>query len=97
MKVVVTRANSGRFRASARNFCVFSHRKAMSFPARSSSTMVTPPAVPIPGMAGGEKAKATPCGSFANSRFRWAMMASYFSSGFFRSSQGLRVMKKKPL
>ena len=38
-----------------------------------------------------------PCGSFANSRFRWAMMASYFSSGFFRSSQGLRVMKKKPL
>ena len=37
----------------------------MSLPARSSRTMVTPPAVPMPGMAGGEKAKATPCGSFA--------------------------------
>ena len=36
----------------------------------------------MPGMAGGEKAKATPCGSFANSRLMWAMMASYFSSGF---------------
>ena len=69
----------------------------MSLPARSSTTMVTPPAVPMPGMAGGEKAKATPCGSFANSRFRWAMMASYFSSGFFRSCQGLSVMKKNPL
>jgi len=27
----------------------------------------------------------------------WAMMASYFSSGFFLSSHGSSVMKKNPL
>jgi hypothetical protein len=83
--------------AAARNFWVFSQRKLISLPARSSRIKVTPPAVPMPGMAGGEKAKAMPWGSLPNSRFRLAMMASYFSSGFFRSCQGLRVTKKKPL
>ena len=36
-------------------------------------------------------------GSFAISRFRWAMMASYCSSGLFRSFHSFRVTKKKPL
>ena len=37
----------------------------MSLPARSSRMNVTPPAVPTPWMAGGEKANAFPCGSLA--------------------------------
>ena len=94
---MVTRAISGRFFASSMNFCVFSHRKAMSLPERSSRMKVTPPEVPMPGMAGGEKAKATPWGIRPMRRLRLAMMASYFSSGLLRSCQGFRVMKKKLL
>ena len=37
----------------------------MSFPPRSSRTNVNPPEVPTPGIAGGEKLKAVPCGSLA--------------------------------
>ena len=37
----------------------------MSLPARSSRMKVTPPAVPTPGMAGGEKAKADALGHLA--------------------------------
>ncbi len=76
---------------------VFSHRKGMSLPERSCRMKVTPPAVPMPGMAGGEKAKATPCVIWLMRRLRFAMMAAYFSSGAVRSCQGLRVTKKKPL
>ena len=56
--VVKSNANSGRFRAAARNFSVFSARNAGSLPARSSSMNVTPADVPMPGMAGGENANA---------------------------------------
>ena len=69
----------------------------MSAPARSSRMNVKPPAVPTPGMAGGEKAKAMPSGSLLSSRFRWALMAAYCSSGFVRSSHGFSVTKKKAL
>ena len=69
----------------------------MSLPARSSRMNVTPPAVPTPWMAGGEKAKALPCGSWPSSRLRRAMMAGAFSSGRSRSDQSLSLMKKKPL
>ena len=62
---MVTRASSGRFRAAAMNFWVFSARKAISLPARSSRMKVTPPAVPTPWMAGGEKAKAFALGELA--------------------------------
>ena len=50
-----TRVASARRRGTC---SVFSARNAGSLPARSSSMNVTPPDVPMPGMAGGEKAKA---------------------------------------
>ncbi len=96
-KVVVARAISGRLVAAAMNFCVFWKRNAMSFPARSSSRKVTPPEVPMPGMAGGEKAKATPWGSLLSLAFSPAKRFPYFSSELFRSPQGFRVTKKNPL
>ena len=69
----------------------------MSLPARSSRMKVTPPEVPMPGMAGGGKAKPMAPGISRSSRFRWALMASYCSSGFLRFAQSSRVMKKKAL
>ncbi|MBV6506139.1 MAG: hypothetical protein ILNGONEN_01710 [Syntrophorhabdaceae bacterium] len=56
--------NSGLFLASVMNFLTFSVRKDRSLPERSSSTKVNPPAVPIPGIAGGENAKPMPSVSF---------------------------------
>ncbi len=94
---MVTLASSGRFRAASMNFCVFSARKPTSRPARSSSMKVTPPEVPIPWMAGGEKENAIPCGSRPSSRLRRAWMPATCSSGRFRSDHGFRAMKKKPL
>src|SRR2546430_17743639 len=53
-RVVKSRANSGRFRAAPRKCSAFSARNAGSLPERSSSMKVTPPDVPMPGIAGGE-------------------------------------------
>jgi hypothetical protein len=47
-KVVDTLASSGRFFAASMNLVVFSARKAMSLPARSSRMKVAPPEVPTP-------------------------------------------------
>ena len=96
-KVVVTPASSGRWRAASTNVRTFPARKAMSLPARSSSRKVTPPEVPTPGMAGGEKAKARAPGIRERAPLRRRLMASYFSSGALRSAQSWRVMKKKLL
>jgi hypothetical protein len=62
MSVVNILVSSGRLRAASRNVFVFSARKENSRPDRSSSMKVTPPAVPTPGIAGGENAKATASG-----------------------------------
>ena len=69
----------------------------MSFPDRSSRTKVAPPEVPTPGMAGGGKAKAMASVNPLSSRFRWSLMASYCSSGFFLAAHSSSVMKKKEL
>ena len=54
---------SGRLRAAAKNLVRLSARNWTSLPARSSRTNETPPAVPTPGIAGGEKLKTVPAGS----------------------------------
>ena len=69
----------------------------MSLPARSSSTNVKPPAVPMPGIDGGENAIALPSGILRSSALMWARMAPNFSSGLVRSDQGLKLTKKKAL
>src|SRR5438477_5408226 len=51
------------------NFCKFSARNPMSFPARSCNRKVTPPDVPTPGIAGGGNAKAIPSVKPASSLF----------------------------
>ena len=66
---------SGRLRAAAMNLFRLSDRNLTSPPERSSRMKVNPPEVPTPGMAGGEKPKATPSGSLLNSAFRRALMA----------------------
>ena len=76
---------------------MFSARKVTSLPARSCSTMVTPPEVPTPGMAGGGKAKPMASGIFAISLLMWLRMAMYCSSGWVRSDQFFSEMKKKVL
>jgi hypothetical protein len=56
---------------------------------------VAPPEVPMPGMAGGEKAK--PMAPLMPASF-WLMpllMVSYCSSGVLRAAHSSRVMKKK--
>ncbi len=88
-----TSENSGRLRAASRNLAVLSARNAGSLPARSSSMNVTPPAVPMPGTAGGAKAKACASGTPAIRRFRSRMMTSAVSPFLFRSSQGSRLTK----
>src|SRR5580692_3453317 len=57
INVVLTVPSSGRLRAAAKNLVKLSPRNLTSRPARSSSTNVTPPAVPTPGIAGGGEAK----------------------------------------
>ena len=54
LRPLARRGHEGRHGSRARN--------ATSLPARSSSMKVTPPAVPMPGIAGGGKANATPSG-----------------------------------
>ena len=58
---------------------------------------VTPPLVPIPGMAGGEKAKARAAAILENSTFTCLRIAWYCSSGAFRSFHSFSEMKKMPL
>ena len=69
----------------------------MSLPARSSRMKVTPPEVPTPMMAGGGKAKPMAPGMPAIFFEIDALIASYFSSGFFRLDHSSREMKKKAL
>ena len=87
----------GPLRAAARNFCRFSARNGRPLPERSSSTNVTPPEVPTPGIAGGGKAMPMAPGILANSRFKWSLMAVYCSSGFRRLAHSSKAMKKKLL
>ena len=93
VSVVKRRANSGRWRAAARNFVVFSARYSGSRPARSSSMKVTPPEVPMPGMTGGAKANAWASGTPASRRFRFRMMTSAVSPFLSRWSQSSSVTK----
>ena len=90
-------AISGRLAAAAMNLLTLLARKATSRPARSSSTKVKPPAVPTPGMDGGEKANARPSGILDSSRFRRARIASKCSASLVRSDHGLKFTKKKAL
>ena len=86
---------SGRLRAAAMNLFTLSDRNWTSSPDRSSRMNVNPPDVPTPGMAGGEKPKATPSGSLLNSAFRRALMAWNCSARVLRSSQSFMLMKTK--
>ena len=92
-RVVKSRLNSGRLRASVRNFAVCSARKAGSLPTRSCSTKVTPPEVPTPGMEGGAKPKATASGKPASRWFSPRMITSAVSPFLSRSCQPSRVTK----
>ena len=68
-------AISGRLRAASRKVARFLARNWTSPPERSSRMKVNPPDVPTPGMAGGEKPKATAVGNLLNSWFRCALIA----------------------
>ena len=59
-------ASSGRLRAAAMKASTLFARRSVSPPERSSRTKLMSPEVPAPGIAGGEKAKATASGSSAN-------------------------------
>ena len=58
---------------------------------------VTPPDVPMPGMAGGENAKTCASGTPARRWFSRCMMTSAVRPCLSRSSQSSSVMKKNPL
>ena len=96
-KVVETVASSGRFLAASMKVAVLAARNSRSLPARSSSMKVTPPEVPIPGMAGGEKAKPTAPLRLPSFLLSACLMASYCTSGSVRSAQSSKVTKKKAL
>ena len=68
-------ANSGRLRAAARNPSILFAKRSVSPPERSSRTKLMSPEVPAPGIAGGEKAKATASGSPVNCRFSRALIS----------------------
>src|SRR6202045_4102029 len=88
---------SGRLRAAVRNLARLFARNGTSLPARSSRTNETPPEVPTPGIAGGEKLKTVPSGRFLSSWFKRALMAWYCSLRLLRSSQGFRDTQKNAL
>jgi hypothetical protein len=92
-RVVKSGANSGRFRAAARNLSVFSARNAGSLPERSSRMKVTPPEVPMPGIAGGENAKTWASATPASFWFSCRMITSAVSPFLLRASQSSSVMK----
>ncbi|OQC28602.1 MAG: hypothetical protein BWX71_00751 [Deltaproteobacteria bacterium ADurb.Bin072] len=95
--MVVTFAISGLFLAASRNLSTFAVRKGMSLPARSSRMKVMPPEVPMPGMAGGEKAMPRASDMPRSSSVILPLMNRYHSSILFRSDQSLSVTKKKAL
>ena len=86
--------SSGRLRAASRNVFTFCARNATSLPERSSNMNWNPPEVPTPGITGGGKANAIPSLRLERYLFSRALIASYFSSGFVRSLQGLKLTKK---
>src|ERR1700723_430555 len=96
-EVVLSPASSGSLRASVKSVWRFDEKNSRSLPARSSSTNVKPPDVPMPGMAGGEKENAIPSGSDERSVLIRCLMAWSCSERDFRSPQGFRVTKKKAL
>ena len=95
--VVLRFCNSGRLAAAAMKVWVCPARNSTVPPERSCRTKFTPPEVPTPGMAGGEKAKAMADGSMASCPFTRRMMALYCVSAEVRSPHGLRVTKKNAL
>ena len=95
--VVFRFCNSGRLAAAAMKICVCSAKNGTVPPERSCKTKFTPPEVPTPGMAGGEKAKAMADGSMASLPLIERSMALYCVSGEVRSPHGLRVTKKNAL
>ena len=77
---------------------VFFEMNATGAPVRSSSMNVTPPDVPMPGMAGGGKANAAEgFASAASSLLIFFWIASTWSSGVLRFAHSSSVMKKKPV
>src|SRR6201986_2623565 len=96
-EVVLSPASSGRLRASVRKVLRFDDRNSRSLPARSSSTNVNPPDVPMTGRAGGEKEKASPSGSDDRSALILFLMALSCYALEFRSSQRFRVTLKNVL
>ncbi len=90
-------AISGRLRASAMNLFRLLLRKATSCPERSSSKNVNPPDVPTPGIAGGEKLKATPSGSLLNSAFRCCLIACICCARSLRLPHSLKAIHPKAL
>src|SRR6185436_14503575 len=97
MNVVSIIPISGRLLAASRNFSVFSARNPMSFEARSSSTIDTPPDVPTPGMEGGGKRNARAPGKPAIRALTLLKIASNCSSVCLRSCHGSSEMKKRAL
>src|SRR5258708_22691777 len=89
MNVVKIVPISGRLRAAARNLARLLARNGTSLPARSSRTNETPPEVPTPGIAGGDKLKTVPAGRFLSSWFKRALIVCYFFPLLLHSSHGL--------
>ena len=82
----------------AMNLSRLSARNCTSLPARSSRMKVKPPEVPTPGIAGGEKLKAIPSGSFDSSWFRCCLIVLILLlAGRCGRSIPSRVTKKKAL
>src|SRR5215510_853795 len=89
--------SSGRLRQASRNFCKFWSRNSTEPPLRSCSQNEKPPALPRPGIEGGEKANATASGTCAASvLFKDATTPLASSSFLVRSPQGVSPTKKKP-
>jgi len=94
--LAVTAWNSGRFLAAARNLFTFWARNSTDFPLRSWSIMFAPPAVPIPGMAGGWKANARASGIWEKAMFSARTIPAADSFSVFRSAHSLKAMKIVP-
>src|SRR3989442_3388035 len=88
---------SGRFGAAAINLSRLFARNWTSRPARSSSTNVKPPAVPTPGMAGGEEVKKGSAGSRVGFLFQRALVGWKYFSLPLRPTHRLRLSHKHAL
>ena len=94
---VKSEANSGRWRAAARNARVWAPSwSTVSEPLRSWSRKLKPAAAPKPLMVGMLNGKATASGIWTSSRFTRAMMPFTCSASSWRSSHGLRRTKMLP-